>query len=202
MYTGLGKSRFQISARNGFRVIAGIPSFPSRLLFTKAPSTAPCERLVSTHARRPPMTPPGMASRGPPPGPSLLTIARLSRSALGGRRYHGRDYHISRGTRHELQAHHGYVAILNRPRAGSALVSEVDDLMCVKVCLGCDFLHTGAPVAVTPKEFRMATKPRQARRTSTDREPTEYSRPHIRAHACCTFSRTPLTLIHARVCTV
>ena len=37
-------------------------------------STAPCERLVSTHARRPPMTPPGMASRGP----SLLTIARLS----------------------------------------------------------------------------------------------------------------------------
>ena len=40
-------------------------------------STAPCERLVSAHARRPPMTPPGMASRGPPPGPSLLTIARL-----------------------------------------------------------------------------------------------------------------------------
>ena len=43
-----------------------------------SPSTAPCERLVSTHARRPPMAPPGMASRGPPPGPSLLTIARLS----------------------------------------------------------------------------------------------------------------------------
>ena len=27
------------------------------------------------------MTPPGMASRGPPPGPSLLTIARLEISA-------------------------------------------------------------------------------------------------------------------------
>ena len=71
------------------------------------------------------MTPPGMASRGPPPGPSLLTIARLSRSALGGRRYHGRDYHISRCTRHELQAHHGHVALLNRPRAGPALVCEM-----------------------------------------------------------------------------
>ena len=27
------------------------------------------------------------------------------------------DYHISRRTRHELQAHHGHVALLNRPRA-------------------------------------------------------------------------------------
>ena len=45
------------------------------------PSTAPCERLVSTHARRPPMAPPGMASRGPPPGPSLLTIALDHRAA-------------------------------------------------------------------------------------------------------------------------
>ena len=31
-----------------------------------------------------------------------------------------RDYHISRCTRHELQAHHGHVALLNRPRAGPA----------------------------------------------------------------------------------
>ena len=37
---------------------------------------------------------------------------------LSGRRSRGRDYHISRRTRHELQAHHGHVALLNRPRAG------------------------------------------------------------------------------------
>ena len=68
------------------------------------------------------MTPPGMASRGPPPGPSLLTIAP---GYLSGRRSRGRDYHISRCTRHELQAHHGHVALLNRPRAGPALLCEV-----------------------------------------------------------------------------
>ena len=34
-------------------------------------------------------------------------------------------YHIPRRTRHELQAHHGHVTILNRPRAGPALVCEV-----------------------------------------------------------------------------
>ena len=96
------------------------------------PSTAPCGRLVSTHARRPPMTPPGMASRGPPPGPSLLTIARLSQRPSFSRT---RDYHISRCTRHELQAHHGHVALLNRPRAGSALVCEVlCECECVSVC--------------------------------------------------------------------
>ena len=85
VHSGLGKSRFQISARNGFRVIAGIPSFPSRLLFTKAPSTAPCERLVSTHARRPPMTPPGMASRGPPPGQGPRTFLAHHRARLSQR---------------------------------------------------------------------------------------------------------------------
>ena len=37
----------------------------------------------------------------------------------------GRDYHITRRTRHELQAHHGPVALLNRPCAGPALVCEV-----------------------------------------------------------------------------
>ena len=41
------------------------------------------------------------------------------------RRSRGRDYHISRRTRHELQAHHRHVALLNRPRAGPALVCEV-----------------------------------------------------------------------------
>ena len=29
------------------------------------------------------------------------------------------------GSVHTLQAHHGHVALLNRPRAGPALVSEV-----------------------------------------------------------------------------
>ena len=43
------------------------------------PTVASTRHSVSTHARRPPMTPPGMASRGPPPEPSLHTIARLSR---------------------------------------------------------------------------------------------------------------------------
>ena len=101
-----------------------------------------------------------MASRGPPTGPSLLTIARLSHrrpsfsrtrvddttgkktpgGALVGEPGHTRDKRdtrahagtritystgISRRTRHELQAHHGHVALLNRPRAGPALVCEV-----------------------------------------------------------------------------
>ena len=56
------------------------------------PSTAPCERLVSTHARRPPMTLPGMASRGPPPAPPDLPCSP-SRGYLSGRRSRGRDYH-------------------------------------------------------------------------------------------------------------
>ena len=51
--------------------------------------------------------------------------APYTHSYLGGRRSRGRDYHISRCTRHELQAHHGHVALLNRPRAGPALVCEV-----------------------------------------------------------------------------
>ena len=106
-------------------------------------------RALGKHARagRAPTThdstrAPGMASRGPPTGPSLLTIARLSRrpsfsvsqsvsyftvpprahpstgSQSGSatapplpRRSRGRDYHISRRTRHELQAHHGHVAL-------------------------------------------------------------------------------------------
>ena len=83
------------------------------------PSTAPCERLVSTHARRSPMTPPGMATVWPlavlpPVHPDLPCYGGY----LSGRRSRGRDYHISRRTRHELQAHHGHVALLNRPRAG------------------------------------------------------------------------------------
>ena len=43
-----------------------------------------------------------------------------SRGYLGGRRSRGRNYHISRRTRHELQAHHVHVALLNRPRAEPA----------------------------------------------------------------------------------
>ena len=49
---------------------------------------------------------------------AVLTIARLY---LSGRRSRGRDYHISRRTRHELQAHHGHVTILNRPACGTRL---------------------------------------------------------------------------------
>ena len=56
--------------------------------------------------------------------------APYTHSYLGGRRSRGRDYHISRRTRHELQAHHGHVALLNRPRAGPALVCECE---CVNV---------------------------------------------------------------------
>ena len=82
------------------------------------------------------------------------------------------------------------------------MVLEIDvyeDLMCVKVCLGCDFLHTGAPVAVSPKEFRLATKPRQARRTSTD---GVVATPHATRMLYFFKVTDPLTLIHARVCTV
>ena len=72
------------------------------------------ERAPTTHDSI--LTPPVLASRGPPPSPSLLTIARLSPrgaiSLLGGRRSRGRNYHISRRTRHELQAHHVHVALL------------------------------------------------------------------------------------------
>ena len=79
------------------------------------------------------MTPPGMASRGPPPEPSWLTmIARLN---IGGRRSRGRNYHISRRTRHELQAHHGHVALLNRPRAGLVRDLGVKCLCDVNACL-------------------------------------------------------------------
>ena len=41
---------------------------------------------------------------------------------LGGRRSRGRNYHTPRRSRHELQAHHGHVALLNRPRAVPAMV--------------------------------------------------------------------------------
>ena len=66
----------------------------------------------------------------------------MTRGYLSGRRSRGRDYHISRCTRHELQAHHlGHVALLNRPRAGPALVC---DCVNVNVCL-CVISDTCAP---------------------------------------------------------
>ena len=45
-----------------------------------------------------------------------------SRGYLGSRRSRGRNYHTPRRSRHELQAHHGHVALLNRPRAVPAMV--------------------------------------------------------------------------------
>ena len=65
-------------------------------------------------------------------GPSLLTIARLSQRPSFSRT---RLYHISRRTRHELQAHHGHVALLNRllrdPPWRVKLLCECE---CVSVC--------------------------------------------------------------------
>ena len=45
----------------------------------------------------------------------------------------GRNYHTSRRTRHELQAHHGHVALLNRPRSAPAMVL----MCCVNVNVVC-----------------------------------------------------------------
>ena len=76
----------------------------------------------------------------------MHTIARYM--YLGSRRPRGRNYHTSRRTRHELQAHHGHVALLNRPRAAPAMV-----LMC---CVNVNDTPTGwqglrtEPVASVP----------------------------------------------------
>ena len=69
-----------------------------------------------------------MASRRGPPPRTFLAHHRAA--DLGGRRSRGRDYHISRRTRHELHAHHGHVALLNRPRVGPSCA-------CVSVCVIC-----------------------------------------------------------------
>jgi hypothetical protein len=128
--------------------------------------TARCEHSESTHARRPPMIPPGLASRGPPPKPaaaaaavqhnarthsgppstratvamdggvadsptqpvlpsaSLHTIARLPGLPVSRQPFSRTQLpYSSLCSRHELQAHHGHVAlVLNRPRAAPAMV--------------------------------------------------------------------------------
>ena len=86
-----------------------LPCSPSRGYLGGRRSQSDSQSVISRS--RPALTPPPARSPAPPL-PSL-------------RRSRGRDYHISRRTRHELQAHHRHVALLNRPRAGPALVCEV-----------------------------------------------------------------------------
>ena len=87
---------------------------PSGPCLDPVPITAP-RPAARADARRPPMTPPGMASRGPPPEPSLHTAAPISAAVVLGRNYHTMLPYFS--PHHELQAHHGHVALLNLPRA-------------------------------------------------------------------------------------
>jgi hypothetical protein len=108
----------------------------------KQPLENKSHAFTSTHARRPPMTPPGMASRGPPPESSMHTcprstvqeIARLQTVNLGGlvlvlTRGRSNYQDASRRTRNELQAHHGHVTLLSSPHSLPAMV-----LICMCEC--------------------------------------------------------------------
>ena len=104
------------------------------------PLTAPCERLVSTHARRPPMTPPDNPVW---PLDAVLPPDLPCSPSRGGSRWPSfsrtRLPYLSPHPRHELHrspSGHRHVATflhVNRPLAGSALVRS--GYVHVKVCL-------------------------------------------------------------------